>query len=213
MALSGKRTQSRGRLRRVELLEAARCLLREREVQQITLPDIAASAGIPRASAYHFFSDVQDVFRAVAEVVGAELLIWQENIDLETCADWRQIVEAYIRRGANFFRENVDASQLLIGPYTPPIVKLSDRESDLKLARQLLGMISGRYCVPLIDNGDAKFYHAIEIADLLFCLSNIRFGHITPEYEDEAIIASISYLSVYIPSILSLPKDVNQEMP
>lgn len=198
-----KRTQSRGRLRRGELLETARRLLREREMQLITLPDIAAESGIPRASAYHFFSDVQDVFKSVAEAVEEELFAWQQQVEKVACTDWRQIVEAYIRRGAQFFRANKDASQLLLGPHTPPIVKLNDRKSDLLLASQLLNMVSDKFELPSFNDAEGKFYNAIEIADLFFCLSVFRHEIITNEFEDEAVVAAVSYLSAYIPSILA----------
>lgn len=183
-------------------MDAARQLLREQEMQLITLPDIAAAAGIPRASAYHFFSDVQDLYRSVAEQVQEELFEWQQQVDELPASEWRHIVEAYVRRGAQFFRSNKDALQLLLGPYTPAIVKQSDRKSDLLLATQLLKMVNSKFKVPQILNREEKFYHAIEIADLMFCLSVLRHSTITPHYEDEAVLASTQYLSAYIPSII-----------
>lgn len=200
--MTEKKMQSRGRQRRRELLETARALLKEREMQKLTLPDIASAAGIPRASAYHFFADVQDVFHAVAEAVEAELLAYQEAVAKVEASDWRQIVAAYVRSGAEFFRQNYDAAQLLIGPHTPAIVKLSDRKSDVLLANQLLGMVSDRFVIPEINDPEGKIYHAIEIADLFFCLSVMRCGEISDEYENEAVSASIAYLSIYIPPVL-----------
>lgn len=194
-----KRTQIRGRKRREQLIDTARQLLCEREIQLISLPDVANRAGIPPASAYHFFSDVQDLMKSVAGVVEQELFVWQEQVKETPMGDCRQILEAYIRRGAQFFRANQDACQLLLGPYTPPIIKLTDREGIRLLANQLHLMVTDRFNIPHIDDPETKFYNMLEVADLFFSLSVFRHKEITPEYEDEAVLAGISYMSAYIP--------------
>jgi AcrR family transcriptional regulator len=57
-----KFTSQQGRQRRLRLLNAAKDLLCERAADDISLADVCHRAGIPRASAYHFFPNIQSVF-------------------------------------------------------------------------------------------------------------------------------------------------------
>ena len=68
MALLGTRKSSlrvRGIARRDKLLEAARELLKSREMDEISLGDVAKLAKVPKGSAYHFYSNIVDVYASL----------------------------------------------------------------------------------------------------------------------------------------------------
>lgn len=196
------RTQLRGRMRREALISAARALLRERPIREVTLADIAAHAGIPASSAYHFFPDVQGVYQALVGVLEGELVAWHEQ--LRDCNDprWQDVVARYLTHGAEFFRANRCATQLMLGPYSPPAIKLSDRDNDYELAMHLLHLVGEHFVVPEMPHLPDVFFHAIEIADVFFGLSVIRFDAITPDYSLEATRAALAYLEIYLPPVL-----------
>ena len=98
------------------LVDASRKLLRAREIDEISLADVADEAGIPKSSAYHFFSHVLEVYEAAASDMEAELQADLDGLSVADCGDWRQAVTRFVSRGAAFFNANRDAMQLLIGP-------------------------------------------------------------------------------------------------
>lgn len=199
---SGRRTQERGRTRRAILVEASRKLLREREIDEISLTDVADAAGIPKSSAYHFFSHVLDVFEAAASDMETEILKDLDSVSAADCVDWRQAVTRFVGRGAAFFNANRDAMQLLIGPKTPSAIKLKDRQNDFAIAGLLKDQISWSFELPELADTPEIFFRAIEIADLFFGLSVIRHGFITEAFTDEAGRATCAYLSLYLPVVL-----------
>ncbi len=197
-----KRTQERGRTRRAILIDASRALLREREIDEISLTDVADAAGIPKSSAYHFFSHVLEVYEAAASDMEAELQDDLDGLSVGDCGDWRQVVTRFVGRGASFFSRNRDAMQLLIGPKSPSAIKLKDRQNDFAIAEQLKSQISRCFELPELADTPEIFFRAIEIADLFFGLSVIRHGRITEEFTDEAGRATCAYLSLYLPVVL-----------
>ena len=67
MALIGNRKRSwhvRGIERRRLLLQSARALLAERDLDQVSLADVAAKAEVPKSSAYHFYADIEALYAA-----------------------------------------------------------------------------------------------------------------------------------------------------
>jgi hypothetical protein len=46
------------------------------------------------------------------------------------------------------------------------------------------------------------FFRAVEIADLMFSLSMLEHGSITPQMTEEAILAVTAYLGTHIPAVL-----------
>ena len=201
--LDEKRTQERGRLRRGELVAATRSLLRTRDVDEISLTDIASAAGIPKSSAYHLFATVFDVYVAAAQDIEAELHDHMQLLSVAESECWQILVERFIRHGATFFNAQPDAMQLLLGPKSPPAIKLFDREqSDTALGEQLMRRLDSQFQLPQWPSRTETFFHAIEIADLFFSLSVVRHRTIIEEMEVEAVRAVNAYLSLYLPYIL-----------
>ncbi|HKR17123.1 MAG TPA: TetR/AcrR family transcriptional regulator [Rhizorhapis sp.] len=201
--MNGKKTQERGRLRRGELVSAARKLLHIRELDEISLTDMADAAGIPKSSAYHLFGSAFEVHAAAAQEIAADLLEHLATFRHGEYDGWPSLVEQFIRYGALFFKERPDASQLLLGPKSPPAIKLADRqESDVAVGLHLIKLMSGCYRLPAWPSREETFFRAIEISDLFFSLSVLQHGKIVEELEIEAARATNAYLSLYLPPIL-----------
>lgn len=205
-----KKTQERGRLRRGELVSAARKLLHTRELDEISLTDMADVAGIPKSSAYHLFGSAFEVHAAVAQEIATELLEHLASFDPAGCDGWPALVEQFVRHGAVFFNERPDASQLLLGPKSPPAIKLADRQkSDVALGHYLMNLMGGCYRLPPWPSRDETFFRAIEIADLFFSLSVLEHGKIVEEFMIEAARATNAYLSLYLPPLLPAAEPAN----
>ncbi len=65
--------QKRSERTRRDILKAARTLFSRKGYAETSMEQVAARAGVSRGPLYHYFSDKQDLFRAVFEEVESEL--------------------------------------------------------------------------------------------------------------------------------------------
>ncbi|WP_414902314.1 TetR/AcrR family transcriptional regulator [Sphingomonas flavalba] len=194
-------TQARGRKRRDALLGAARQLLAERESDQITLVDVAARAGIPKSSAYHFYADVLELYNELVTVLDAEL---QQSIvrPIGPVEGWEALIGVVIDRAALYFAEHPAAQQLMLASQTPPAVKRSSRRADIMTSGLIEQHIDAQFVMPDIPDRSRIFFHAVEAADLMFGLSLFQYGALKPSMVEEAKKMSCAYLGLYIPRFL-----------
>ena len=205
MVLLGNRKRSlhaRGIERRAILLDSARALLAERDLDQVSLGDVAGRAGVPKSSAYHFYADIQDLYAALLAQVQRELIRELSRPLRGRFEIWPDVVTTLTKRGATFYMSNPAARQLQIGPKTPPALKLHDRHSDIAIARLQESHIASVFELPPIANRSRLFYRAVEIADLMFCLSMLEHGSLTKDMCREAGRAASAYLAIYLPATL-----------
>jgi AcrR family transcriptional regulator len=185
------------------LLKSARDILSRRELDAVSLADVAAAARIPKGSAYHFYRDIMDLYVSLLELINQEMLDGQRKpLPATRLTSWQDVVAAFIRRGVAYFDSHPEARQLVIGPKTPPELKLRDRKSDMHLAEALELHIASRFVLPVIPNLTTRFYRAVQISDLIFCLSMLEHQSITAEMMEEAIRAAIGYLGAHLPAAL-----------
>ena len=58
--------------RREQILDAANALFAERSYDEVSIEDIASSAGVTRGLVHHYFGGRKDVYIALLERVGAQ---------------------------------------------------------------------------------------------------------------------------------------------
>jgi len=195
-------THQRGRERRQQLLDAAYELLCERKIEEVTFRDIAARAGVPEGSAYHFYANRYDLFAALAnELSSLFVAAHRRRLAAPLRRDWRNLATHMVDVGARVYAENPPARQLLIGGKTPPEVKQADRMNDRAVAAVMHQVFARHFDIPPSDEMQAAFYYFIEITDLIFTLSVIEHGEITPAMLAEAKRAGIGYLATYLEGI------------
>lgn len=192
----------RGLARRERLLSAARALLDEREMDEISLGDVAARAGVPKGSAYHFYDDIKDLYTALLALTEEEILKTQVLPITEAVREWPDVIRILLRRAVEFYNSNRPARQLQIGPKTHPELKLHNRRSDLAVGDICQQQLSAFFELPQLPQASQVMFRAVEIADLMFSLSVLESGRITPEMAAEAERAVIAYLGTYFPTKL-----------
>jgi AcrR family transcriptional regulator len=192
-----------GIVRRKRLLDAARALLSHRDLDEIGLADVARAARIPKGSAYHYYADILDLYVQLIAVMGEEMLQdVRRPLRGRAPECWPDIVASLVRRGAHYFVQNRAARQLLIGPKTPPALKLKDRQSDKRIARLFEEQIGRSFVLPALEDRTAIFFRAVEIADLMFGLSMLEHGAITRRMTEEAVRGVVGYLRAHLPEKL-----------
>jgi AcrR family transcriptional regulator len=188
--------------RRRQLLQAARSLLDTRELDQLSLGDIAAAAKIPKGSAYHFYADIKDLYASLLAGLEEELLAILDAPVRGKVRNWQHVVEILNERGVGFYASSRASTQLQIGPKVPTDLKLRDRKNDAAVGKIYEQHIDALFELPQISGRSSIFFRAVEIADLMFSLSVLEHGHITPEMAKEATRAMCAYLGCYIPETL-----------
>ena len=197
---SKRYTQARGRARREALLLAARTLLHEREMDEITLPMVSERAQIPASSTYHFFSDIRVIYKELARTLADEMtLIAPET---KVFRRWQDCVANFLQASAAHFNSDAAARQLLLGPKAAPDIKRTACQDDMRFGAVLHRLLDSAYHLPQMNNPVLTCFYAIQIADMFFSLSVLEHGEITDRMIDEAVIGSTSYLANYLPPIL-----------
>ena len=205
MALSGTRKggpQTRGLIRRQQLLDSARELLNQFDIDKITLSDVAANAGIPKTSAYHFYDDINAAYSELARQLAGELKLELEK-PVPPQNHWEDLVALLYERGTVYLRGSRAATQLLLGPKTPLEIKHSDRSHDRELSRSIISLLCSPSSLYLSSQiARAYFSRSLEIVDLFLGLSVLEAGELQPTATAEAIRAALAYLNLYIPKML-----------
>jgi AcrR family transcriptional regulator len=187
-----------GRKRRKALLDAAYALLCENDIEDVSFRDIASRADVPEGSAYHFFANRFDVFSAVVKTLSEEFVAAHEKtVAPSRRKTWQQLAAHLVDVGAAVYEKNPPARQLLIGGKTPPEVKQADRINDREVADAMHRSFSRYFDIPDTDEMRNALCYFIEITDLMFTLSIIEFGEITPAMIAEAKRAGVAYLETY----------------
>ena len=209
LALLGRRKkslQARGIERRRKLLDSARVLLSSRELDALTLSDVARHAKVAKGSAYFFYSDIEDLYAKLQTAQHEELIEILRQPVRQRVRRWQDMVSVLNARGMEYYAANPAARQLQIGPKTSPMLKMRDRQSDVALGSLYENHIDTYFVLPDLPERSRVFFRAVEIADLMFSLSVLECGTITPAMCAEADRAAIAYLESYLSP--SLPRRV-----
>ena len=198
-----RRSYAKGAERRNQLMNAAAELLESATLDDLALKDIAEHAGIPFGSAYHFFANANDVYVALAQRFGESL---QETLarpySKKHTGSWQDLFDAAIDRGAAIYADSPAYRQLILGPQSPPEIKLADRQSDEAVGQLVIDILKRHFVLEEEHCDQNVFFFATEIVDLMFTLSVIRHGVITKPMLAEAKVAGRAYLSQYLPAEL-----------
>lgn len=192
------KTRAPGRKRRQDLLNAAYDLLCEEEIETVSFRDIATRASVPEGSAYHFFANRFDIFAELTTVLNDEFCQAHEKpVPAAKRKTWNDLAEYMVEIGARIYATSPPARQLFIGGKTPLEVKQADGRNDRDVAAAMHRSFARYFEMPDTTEMCDAFYYFIEITDLMFSLSIVQHGKITPAMLKEAKRAGVAYLATY----------------
>ena len=191
--------QDRGLVRRKKLRDTALACLEDTPLEALTLTAVAERAGIPKASAYHFYASILDLYAELVARFGGEL--GEAMILPMGCSfpDWRTLVEHILLGGVDMLDASTVGRKLVLSPEVPPKIKLGDRRNDLWLGKILREQVARHFDLPDDEGLDLRFYYAIEIVDFMCGLSVAEHGRITAAMRLESVRAGCAYLSLHLP--------------
>ncbi len=197
-------THERGDLRREELIDAAVLLLSREDIDKVSFVDIARHAGMPTASAYHFYRNKNDLLAALVARYHEEVNDFvlrpfaQEDIN-----NWSDIVDQIIERAKYYFDDHAVARKLFYSGKTPPEIKLLDRSGDKEIGLNIEDVLNRYFVIADIPDKQRVFFIVVELIDTIFTLSVIEHDIVTDAYVEEAKRATKGYLKTYLPEVLA----------
>jgi AcrR family transcriptional regulator len=200
-----KFTSQQGRSRRTQLLTATRELLRELTPEEVTFAMVCERADIPRASAYHFFPNINALFLG--------LRLWHSEVLAENIAAvqadrfeaWQDYMTCLIGVGAQITREDPALMRLNYGmPGGISEARQIGKSLDVKILSTALENLEHRFVMPDWPDRERVMAITFTIIDSIFRLSFREQGEITDEMVREAGRASISYLRCYLPEYIEV---------
>lgn len=198
-----KFTSQQGRIRRQKILMGAKKLSETRAINDISLADICEEAGIPRASAYHFFPNVEAIFLALRLLNAIEVLEVLDTVETTAYDRWQGYLTALMDKAVTYFNEDNTKAKLVFETNTP------DFEGDThgeKVEHQIVKLVHShlhkQYEIPDYAQLKDVLLIGYSIVNAVFTLSYRLHQKITEDFRHEATTACIAYLRCYLPEKL-----------
>ena len=201
-----KFTSQQGRLRRQKLLAAAKELSATRPIAEITLADVCDKAGIPRASAYHFFPNVSAIFLALRYLNTSEIITKLETVDVAKYSRWQDYLSGLIEAGVEAIQTDPTVARLIYETNTPAFENNQfGSEVEKQITRMIYDKLAAQYKMPAFDSIQKQMLVGYGIINGVLQLAYRSEGKISDTYRREATSALIAYLRSYLPE--NLPKN------
>jgi AcrR family transcriptional regulator len=188
------------------MLDAAEALLSEHELDMIGYYEIVKRAGMPAASAYHFFPTKSAIFMALAERYFEHFISEATKVPRKSWPHWQDLLATMHRNAADYYNDHKAAMKLILGAQPFLEVQQADSSTNKKISAQIQQVLRTMYELPFIRDAERRFLVAIAISDGIWRLSFSEFGYITPEYEAEGVRAVVAYMRTFLPEHLEARK-------
>lgn len=182
------------------LLDATELLLQTEDPDQVGLYRIADQAGVPPASAYHFFPTREAVYTALAMRVTDRLVeMHREPIPASRIQTWQDLFRVDIERARAFFNRHSAGMKILYGGFGGVDGRDVDRAVSSRLSHAGYARLDQLFHMPFLREPQRKFENRLAILDALWSLSVRQFGHINEAYFEESFRACIAYSRTFMP--------------
>lgn len=199
-----KFTSQQGRARRQKLLAAAKSLSAKRPISEITLADVCEEAGIPRASAYHFFPNVDAVFLALRYLNSTEIFKTLATVSADDTDNWQEYIAKYIKIYVEVLQDDTTVARLVYETNTPAFENNEfGSEANEQASRLIYDQLAAYYHMPEFAELQCALKVVYGIINGVFTLAYRTQQAISDVYREEATKAAIAYLSLYLPKDLA----------
>ncbi len=196
-------SRGRGLTRYAALLDAAHDLLKHEAPDAVGLYQIAERAGVPPASAYHFFPTKEAAYVGLAERYCDEIVrIHSVPIPARDITNWQEVFGVDLRRAMAYFNSEPSALKILYGGYGGVEARNIDKIFSRKLAQANYSRLNKIFHMPMMRDAEKKFELRLAILDSIWEVSVRRHGYITEDYFIEALDACNAYIRLFLPAHL-----------
>lgn len=200
-----KPARGRGLLRYDALVDATEFLLQTEDPDEVGLYRIAEQAGVPPASVYHFFPTKEAAFTALAIRIMDQLLeAHREPIRARDIQTWQDLFRMDCTRGKNFYNSHPAGLKIFYGGYGGVDARRIDEAATTRLSSAIYARMNTIFHMPYMRNPELKFACRMVILDAIWSISVQRYGYITDEFHEEAVVACLAYSRTYFPEQIEL---------
>jgi len=197
--------QERSVARYNALLDAAHELLKEHEVDEVGLYNIAEKADVPPASAYHFFPTQAAVFLTLAERYHATFQEITLKLDPPPDGRWQTLLRRRLEAAASIYNANPPMLRLLLGSHSIRELTLAEAGFNELMACKLIEMYEGFFRMPIArPEAERKCLIMLTLVDAVWSLSYAKHRCIVPEFLEESTLVAIAYMRTYLPERIDL---------
>ncbi|BCD85338.1 TetR family transcriptional regulator [Pseudomonas solani] len=198
-----RKPRASSQLRITGILDAARALLAEEGVANLSIYSVAERADMPPSSVYHFFASVPAILEGLtAEVHAAFRACLQEPVEHGSLGSWRDLSRLVEERMLAIYADDTAARQLILAQHGLTEVTQADRQHDIELGRLMHRLFERHFELPALPDDIDVFALAMELGDRVYARSVQLHGEITPRFAEEGMRVFDAYLGLYLPPFL-----------
>jgi AcrR family transcriptional regulator len=200
---TARKPRASSQLRIAGILDAARALLAEQGVANLSIYSVAERAEMPPSSVYHFFSSVPAILEALtADVHAAFRACLQQPIAHDSLRHWSDLSRLVEERMLSIYAADNAARQLILAQHGLTEVTQADRQHDIELGRLMHALFERHFELPVLPDDIDVFALAMELGDRVYARSVQLHGEITPRLAEEGMRVFDAYLGLYLPPYL-----------
>jgi len=202
---SPRKPRASSQARIAQILAAARELLAEQGMTNLSVYTVAEHAGIPPSSVYHFFASVPALLEGLTgDVHAAFRACLLEPVEHAELGNWRDLSRIVEQRMLAIYAGDAAARQLILAQHGLAEVIQADQRHDLELGRLMQALFERHFPLPQLPTDIDIFALAMELGDRVYARSVQLHGEITPRLAEEGMRVFDAYLGLYLPA--ALPK-------
>lgn len=202
---STRKPRASSQARIAVILAAARELLAEQGMANLSIYTVAKHAGIPPSSVYHFFASVPTLLEGLtADVHAAFRACLQEPVEHTSLNTWHDLSRIVEQRMLDIYARDAAARQLILAQHGLAEVTQADHQHDFELGRLMQALFDRHFPLPQLPMDIDVFALAMELGDRVYARSVQLHGKITPRLAQEGMRVFDAYLGLYLPA--ALPK-------
>lgn len=200
---TARKPRASSQLRIAGILDAARALLAEQGVANLSIYSVAERAEMPPSSVYHFFSSVPAILEALtADIHAAFRACLQQPIEHDCLRHWHDLSRLVEERMLAIYAADAAARQLILAQHGLTEVTQADRQHDIELGRLMHALFERHFELPVLPEDVDVFALAMELGDRVYARSVQLHGEITPRLAEEGMRVFDAYLGLYLPPYL-----------
>jgi AcrR family transcriptional regulator len=198
-----RKPRASSQTRIAQILAAARQLLGEAGLADLSIYGVAERAGMPPSSVYHFFPGVPALLEALTvDVHGAFRACLLEPVAVEAVRYWRDLSRIVEERMLAIYAKDPAARQLILAQHGLTELTQADRQHDIELGRLMQALFDQYFVLPALPDDLEVFALAMALGDRVYARSVQQSGVITARFAEEGMRVFDAYLGLYLPPFL-----------
>ncbi|OAN10920.1 transcriptional regulator [Photobacterium jeanii] len=193
-----KKESTEQRLERIH--SAAIRLASQRNVNSISIYDVAKEAAIAASTVYHHYPNIEALICELMNDIFKDFTSVLENaVDDEQVHHWSDINRMIEQGFVDYYRSTPLVQHTLLGQHTYTSVRQADANNDQLLGQKVEAIYRRHFALPELPADVNIFAIALQVADKVYSMNYREDGDIAPEMAREAIVLTEAYLGAYLP--------------